>query len=725
LAPSRHGHPKLCAAPDGSSMTSISSHSEEPTSPIQTRPSGSMVKRNGLRKPYAMIRRAFRSLSPAFALVGQAAPVSGSTRMTVPDRPTGSPGPRVRMSCERREPPSAVGIVISATNPNHLVLCSAGGGLWGTLDLGTTWQPLTDQQPTLAMGAIAAAPGSPNIVYAATGEGDTFSQLGLGLLRSSDGGQTWQHMPSADISGTGIYDIAVDPADALHLWVGTNEKLLESTNGGTSWRVVQPVTSWDISINPSNAKEIFAATAAGLIRSANGGQTWALVSLPGVTSTSVFERMEVCHAPSNPAIVYTAAVVNNRAALWRRASQGGAFSAETPAPLKANSDIAQAWYDFCVAVSPADPNIVYWGAVHLYKGTRSTSGWNWQNISSRSSGDSIHPDQHHIQFDPSNANVLYVCNDGGLFRSPNGGTNWQSLNPGLGITEFEFIVQLESQDDWVIGGTQDNGTLGLPASGMWSQIALGDGGDCGADDAQKLCYHSYYDMWIERAPALGTNAFNWVDVSPPFPDGYDALFYPPMDVRGKLVGKAGVTLFISEDSGNSWTEVDFGGGGKASALVIHSPQVIFVGTTEGRIVRIDRAANGWANGVVTTLASPRAGYISDIVSPGQPNKTIWASCSTFGGAHVFRSLNGGKSWSDRTGNLPDIPVNAIVVDPKDTQRVFAGTDNGVYRTQNSGTKWIDFSNGLPNAIVGDLILHERRRLLRAGTRNRGAWEVKV
>ena len=618
------------------------------------------------------------------------------------------------------------GIMISPANPQHLVLCSAGGGLWGTLDQGNTWRPLTDQQPTLSMGAIAAAPSSPNIVYAGTGEGDTISPLGVGLLRSSDGGQTWQHLPSNDLSGTGIYDIAVDPADPLHVWVGTTEKLLEGLNGGAKWRAVQSAATWDISINPANPQEIFAATAAGLIRSTNGGSTWVKVSLPGVTSSTEFERLEVCHAPSNPAVVYAAAVFDNHAALWRRASSGGAFSVEKAPAMKPNEDIRQAWYDFCFAVSPANPNLVYWGAVHLYKGSRSASSWNWQNISSRNSGDSIHPDQHHLAFDPSDPSVLYACNDGGVFRSSNGGTNWKSLNPGLSITEFEFIVHLESQDEWLIGGTQDNGTLGNDTNSTWNQIALGDGGDCGADDGQKLCYHSYYGMWIERAAALGPKAFDWVEVSPPFSEDYEALFYPPMDVRGNIVAKAGVTLWVSDDKGNNWEELDFGGGGeRASAVVIFSANTIFVGTERGQVARIKRAGAGWTNATVTPLTSPRGGFISDIVVPGTPDKVVWASCSAFGGGHIFRSANGGKTWTDRSGNLPDIPVNAIVVDPKNLQRVFAATDHGVYRTQNSGGKWTGFSNGLPNAIVGDMILHERRRLLRVGTRNRGAWEAKI
>jgi hypothetical protein len=97
------------------------------------------------------------------------------------------------------------GIYISPTNPQHLVLCSGGGGLWGTLDQGTTWRPLTDDQPTLSMGAIAGAPGSPNIVYAGTGEGDNQSQQGVGLLRSSDGGQTWKLVPTKDSAGNGNF----------------------------------------------------------------------------------------------------------------------------------------------------------------------------------------------------------------------------------------------------------------------------------------------------------------------------------------------------------------------------------------------------------------------------------------------------------------------------------------------------------------------------------------
>ena len=200
-----------------------------------------------------------------------------------------------------------------------------------------------------------------------------------------------------------------------------------------------------------------------------------------------------------------------------------------------------------------------------------------------------------------------------------------------------------------------------------------------------------------------------------------------MDVVEKIVAKAGVTLWVSDDSGDDWAEVDFGAeaGEKASAVSIVSGRTIFLGTEKGRLVRIDRASSGWAKANVTQLTSPRSEFVSDIVVLGASKKTVWTGCSAFGGGHVFRSTNGGTSWSDRTSNLPDIPVNAIVIDPKNHRRIFAATDHGVYQSKNSGTKWRDFSNGLPNAVVGDMILHERRRVLRIGTHNRGAWEVDI
>ena len=621
------------------------------------------------------------------------------------------------------------GIDIDPANPAQLTLCSAGGGLWGSEDGGATWRPLTDKEPALAMGAIARSVSPPNIVYAATGDGDGQITYGGGLLRSYDSGQTWSYMASAALAGEGVYDIVVDPSDGLHVWIAGTYGLYETTDGGRTVRHVRSKMTWSVSINPSDSREIFIGCEVGLRRSVNAGRTWHPVRLAGVKRTAKLDRLEVCHAPSNPSIVYAAASVDGIAMLWRRTTTAGGFRRLNVPP---RMDTSQAWYDWCLGVAPGDADILFWGAIELYRARYDNGRMVWRNISSRKNRTSIHPDQHDVAFDPSDAKTVYVCNDGGVFRSRDLGAHWESINHGLGITEIEFVAQLESDANWLIAGTQDNGTIANADLKHWQQIAVGDGGDCAASDGRDpLCFHSYYGMWIERAPAKGPRAFRWQDASPPKRRHYPAQFYPPMDVRGKLICKAGDTVFISPDSGrkHSWSEIRLvrprpKNPDRASALTIISPNAILVGTENGMIYRIDGHPNGWAKARVERLTSPCRDSISDIIVDAEGR--LWASSSTADrGPRVFRSADSGHTWTDRSAKLPIIPVNALVSDPADVNILYAATDHGVFCTVDGGESWMAFSNGFPNVIVGDLVLHETRRLLRAGTRGRGVWEVAI
>jgi photosystem II stability/assembly factor-like uncharacterized protein len=237
-------------------------------------------------------------------------------------------------------------------------------------------------------------------------------------------------------------------------------------------------------------------------------------------------------------------------------------------------------------------------------------------------------------------------------------------------------------------------------------------------------------MPIEKAAAHGAQAFAWVDVSPPTPDGYAALFYPPLEACAGVVAKAGASLWVSADEGAHWDEVKLPTSNDAdpdlaSALAIVGDSTVFVGTTEGRMYRVTRGASGWSAASVTALGKLANQYVSDIAVASATARTLWVSCSQAGAGHVFRSTDGGKTWVDRSANLPDVAVNALVVDPKNSKVLYAATDRGVFRSRNAGAAWADFGNGLPNVIVGDLILHASARLLRAGTRARGAWEVNI
>lgn len=626
-------------------------------------------------------------------------------------------------------------VTVDLSDSRHIVVCSAGGGLWGSHDLGATWQPLTDAQPTLIMGAIAQAPSAPGVMYAATGDGDGGIPYGLGLLRSSDGGNTWSAAFSPQLQGTGTFDLAVDPTDPLRVWIATDRGLYLSKNGGTSVNRVLPGTFWSVSLHPTSG-EVLAAGNTGLQRGDASGN-WTAVPLLGFADTLI--RLEARHAPNDKGAAYVAACVSEAhpanpdkprvwAALWRRATATGPLSALN---LPSAFDATQGWYDWCLAVSPADPSLIFLGGIDLYRGRYSGGKMTWADVSSKTSGDSIHPDQHCVAFDPSDANVIYACNDGGLFRSPDLGNHWVSLNPGLGITEFEYLAGLESDPDWVLGGTQDNGTLLLAGARRWDQIALGDGGDCAAIDrgAASICYHSYYGIAIESAPAKQAK-FSWKDVSPPAPKGYPALFYPPLDAKDSCVAKAGWSVWVSADEGQNWDEVALPTTGKvpadvATAISVVSEKSVVVGMLSGKLWRLDRGSQGWANAKVTPLAALTGAYVSDLCIRTGSQPSLWATCSRVNKPHIFRSTDSGQSFVDRTGNFPDIAANAVVVDPAAPDTVYVGSDRGVFRTTNGGASWSEFNNGLPSVIVGTMLVNGPSRLLRIGTRSRGAWEITI
>ncbi len=668
---------------------------------------------------------------------------------SMPHGQTYGKGPGCRPAISGR----VAGIAVDPSNPAHILIASAGGGVWESSDTGASWAPRTDSMPSLSMGAIAFAPSNPSMVYAGTGEGDsTFvdspNLLGAGLLRSTDGGTTWSVLATSPFAQNGFYDLVVDPLNANHLLAATTIGLFESTNGGTSWTERRAQRTWSVSMHPAVAgsaastKEVFAGCADGVFRSANGGKAWTKVTLPGAPSS--FERIEVCFAPSDGNIVYVAAAgppdqpdpgdpnsTQPTPYVWRRAVASGTFAKATP---PADLQTGQSWYDWFAAVAPNNPNVLYIGGINSHKGIRSATGvWTWSNISAKNSGDSIHPDQHAIAFSPADANVVYIGCDGGIFRSPNAGTSWQSLNKGLCTSEIEFLTQHPQFETWLLAGTQDNGTMQYHGQEVWHHIGDGDGGDCATNfDNPYICYHSFYDMGLMRSTKGGTwNTWPGDVIGPPvtpaesYPDG--ALFYPPAEANGPVVAQAGNKLFVSRDDGDHWTRVTLplASGELCSALAIPVPTRIYAGTSGGKISRADFGGTKWT---ATTLTRPVAGFTSDIMVDSTNANVIYAIYSGLApgaSGHVFRSKDGGASWTNISAGLPDIAANAIEIDPAHPDTLFLAMDLGVFRSVNAGVAWSAFNHGLPNALVKDLVFHAPSRLLRAGTQARGVWEIPV
>jgi photosystem II stability/assembly factor-like uncharacterized protein len=630
-------------------------------------------------------------------------------------------------------------IAIDPREPAHVLVGAANGGVWESYDRGASWLPRTDYQATLTVGALAFDPNDPSIVYCGTGEGNQWFNLGFGagMLRSSDGGTTWSTLCTAPFIGSGFYDVVVDPADSSHLLVGTTVGLFVSADGGINWARSHVAQTWSLSITSSGgaAGEALAACSDGLWRSTDGGATWAAQVLPGAPVT--FKRLAVAIAPSNPQVAYAWGAGNARAYLWRR--EGATWSPLDTPPLgnPPGLDIGQADYDWFLAVSPDRDTQIYCGAIDVHRADLSGGAWSWTNITSRGPGeDSIHPDQHAIAFEPGQPDTIYVGNDGGLYRSEDRGISWEHCNNGLVIAEFEYLAQHPGSSHWLIGGTQDNGTSRWSGSQIWEHIADGDGGYCGVNRTNPTTvFHTYYNMSPERSPRSG-DLDSWEPIQLPVPLDEGSLFYPPFAcsaTTGDTISIGGDALYISRDNGVTWQRRTFPQKATSSALFIPNSDLIYVGTTSGQIYK-----TAWTNGswsALTALVAPRTTvlvgnevvelWVSDLLVDPVDLQRIWVTYRTIGGGRVFRSDDGGASWADCTANMPGLPINAIEVDPTDRNRVWVAADLGVYQSLDSGASWTDFSNGLPHAYVGDLILQPHARVLRAGTRNRGVWEIPV
>ena len=610
-------------------------------------------------------------------------------------------------------------ISVDPGDHRHVLVGSAAGGVWQTRDDGATWSPRTDQMPTLTIGATAFDPSHPRVVYAGTGEGNWYSRLGQGVLKSRNGGDRWRLVATNPFVGQGFYDLIVDPARSRHLLAATSGGAYECSNGGVTWTQRIALRVWKLSMHPSGGPgaEVLAAASDGLHRSHDGGATWAPLALPGAPAG--WERLAVKHAPSNPAVAYAFGASAGAAYLWRR-DAGGVWHAVALPALGTN----QAWYDWFVEPAPDTDAQVYIGAIDAYRGDLAGGAWTWTDISSKPiGGDSIHPDQHALAFDPGDPNTVYVGNDGGLFRSPDRGNTWVSLNNGLGITEVEYIAQDPHSTSWVLAGTQDNGSIRYTGTTAWEHVADGDGGDCGVNDNNPdICFHSYYYMGLERSVAKGLwGSFAWV--GPNVPAGYGTLFYPPMAADHDTIAQAGQSVFVSRDNGTGWHEVALPAALLATAIFLPDSDHVFVGTDAGRIFRIDWTAGAWSAAV--ELTSPRPAWVSSIHVEAANLNRIWTTSTQVGGGRVFRSDDGGGTWHDRSPGLPPLPIDSLAVDNRDARRVWVGAGVGVYRSLGAGGSWHPFSRGLPNVLIEDLRFHAKGRLLRAGTRNRGVWEVRV
>ena len=627
-------------------------------------------------------------------------------------------------------------IVVDPTDSNIIYVGTAQGGVWKTIDGGTTWTPQNDNNISMAIGALAMDPANHLVLYAGTGEGNFSgdSYYGSGILATTDGGATpWAELATSTFLGVRFSRLAVMPGTPAKLFGATGNGLFRSTDSGVTWNVMSGLpaaAATDVAIDPATPATVYAAFwANGIYKSTNAGAanpTW--TKLAGGLPASGLSRIAISISPSSPSTLY--ALIANTAynvnQFYVSTDAGVTWSAIA---LPGGNIGGQGFYNLNVAVDPTTPDIVYLSGIELWKATRSGAAWTIVKI-----GGGFHPDNHALAFDPADHLVMYAGSDGGIYRSADGGTTWSdSINQGLCIAQFEFIAQHPTSDAVIFGGTQDNGTEQFRNDGVFYHADDGDGGFCLIDfNVPTNVLSTYYGPSPKRS-TQGGKFGTWMTASTGITTG--GLFYPPlaMDATNPsnlAIGTDRIYLDAAQGAGGWTTTVALPGlSGAVSAIDYVNGSLIYAASTTGQAYRLQKSGATWSAALISAPPLPNR-FIWDISAlPGAPG-TVIVVMSGFGASHVWKGAvpaSGAATWTDISGIgagvLPDIPVNALVVDTATTY--YIATDVAVFMTSNGGTTWTPFSDGLPNCAVFDLKLHGPTRLLRAATHGRGLWERKL
>lgn len=632
-----------------------------------------------------------------------------------------------------------------------------GAGIFKTGDGGATWTQLTataNNASFFLVNDLVVSPNDSRRLYAGTGNG---------VWRSLDGGANWTQTLTQNVFN-GCTDLAIrtdQTSDFVFAACGNFQQATVFRNtdaaGSGSWNAVLTESNMGrtaLAIAPSNQNTIYAITVAlsgthanglhAVFRSTDGGASGSWT--PQVRNTDPIRlNTAILSRPENA----TATDCGNALSNIFNNGQGG--------------------YDLAIAIDPADENRVWVGGIELFRSDDGGRNWGLASFAVQGRGRNlkfgdIYADQHTIVFHPNYdgaANqTMYVGNDGGIYRTDNarafvpGGAQgacnaaalqvkWTALNNGYVVTQFYHGLPYPDGKRY-LGGIQDKGSLrGSDEGGVngWRQIANSDGGHNAIDPNDPSAIYIYLlnpnvitflkstddGVTFSRAN-FGINEFG--------------LFVAPMQMDAsdsQRLYTGALSLFRTTNGAANWSNIGTlaSGNTRISALDVAPTDAnhLLVGLSNGAIFRTNRALalegrTAFAAPSEIT-ATPRQGFVSWVAHDPTNADIAYATYATFGGTHVWRTLDGGLTWNNLDGSgagaLPDIPVHCIVVDPTNTARLYIGTDLGVFVSSDGGANWAIENTGFANVITESLsaLVVNGETWLYAFTHGRGAWRVRV
>ena len=636
-------------------------------------------------------------------------------------------------------------ILIDQNDPTRRTIWagSVAGGLWKCNDITAdppVWEILDDYLENMAIGALAQDPVNPQIIYMGTGEG--FNNLdavrGRGIFKTEDGGNTWEVLAST-LTTTFRFtrDLFVHPI-TRDVYAATAQGMFRSQNEGESWTRVLGIPAnlangniYDIQYAESTGM-IFASNSNSVWRSPDGNpNTWQNIGTPASGFPDGLSRVEMSVSRTNPNLIYVIGNLGGGASNVYMTNNGGQTWLQRARPNNANGSEftnGQAWYDLEIAVDPFNPDHVIAGGVRIMRSLNGGATWTFF-------ADNMHVDHHKFVFDPQQQGVIYFGNDGGIYRSQNGSApTVDNKNLGYNVTQFyACALHPEAGSNYMLGGTQDNNSLQLNAPGITSarNVRGGDGMFCHIDQINpsiQMVSSQFARYSIStNGGQTWTNAVNLEGrfVSPSDYDSESKIMYSQTNAEGADFYRWNLLTGDTELARIGTFTVNI------SAITVdpNVPNRVYFGAfSNGRIFRVDNAHTGE---VVTGVAlSPLTGTVSSIdIERGNPDHML-ATVSNYGVPSVFETFNGGQSWTNVDGNLPDMPIRWGIFNPANNRQAMIATEAGVWATEfldGSNTMWFPPMPGQGTPLVRTDMLRVRQsdRTVLAATHGRGLYTSTV
>jgi len=636
-------------------------------------------------------------------------------------------------------------IAVNPQAPNTIYAGSASGGLWRSrnLGLGISWEYVETGFPILGVSTIEFAPQDSMVMYIGTGEVYNYADTGtdgasrrtrgsygFGILKSEDGGITWEK--SLDWTyqqQRGVWMIKVSPLNPNIVYAATTNGIYKSIDAGGTWDLVfEKLMGTDIDIDPRDDNRLIAgfgnlgSEGRGLFYSNDGGSIWTQVGAHDDFQGKILIARDILQ----PDIIY-ASVGNGfgfsdgDTQLLKSEDGGLSFSMIN----RFDYSRWQGWFAHDIAVDPFNSDNLMAVGIGVHKSTDGGVNLNDEVSTGVTGGtppiegpdgpsDYVHSDNHFVMYHPTIEDLILIGSDGGVFLSFDNGINYRSANGGMQTTQFYngFSVS-HSDENFALGGLQDNSTVVFRGDAQWQRAAGGDGSWTAINQIDNdYVYASAQNLAIFRSTNNGRNFNERIALNL---SGDSPLFISPYvisDSDPDILYAGAMNVYKSENRGDSWSITNGGAavdeGNPIFAMDVHTEfsDIVYVATApivgSANVLSSFDGGETWQSG--NTGLPDRVP--NDIVMSNDNPDMAFVTFSGFGTQHLFRTTDRGQSWLAIDTDLPDVPGNAIAID-ESTGIIYYGTDIAVYSAAyrddagelNDEPEWTLYNEGMPLAAI--------------------------